>query len=117
VDCFLSRKPECFTLSSTSIDQVVLTIELDPYDAHVPDQMSLRMSVLEIAHKLRDEIQERLAKAGVEVIEARISLKSSGCFVRKGRRLTLSLPESGEPPANRKRRGYCMFFRQTEAML
>jgi regulator of protease activity HflC (stomatin/prohibitin superfamily) len=44
-----------------------------PYDAHVPDQMSLRMSVLEIAHKLRDEIQERLAKAGVEVVEARIS--------------------------------------------
>ncbi len=44
-----------------------------PYDAHLPDQMSLRMSVLEIAHKLRDEIQERLAKAGVEVVEARIS--------------------------------------------
>ena len=35
--------------------------------------MSLRMSVVEIAHQLRDEIQERLAKAGVEVIEARIS--------------------------------------------
>jgi regulator of protease activity HflC (stomatin/prohibitin superfamily) len=44
-----------------------------PYDAHVPDQMSLRMSVTEITHRLRDEIQERLAKAGVEVIEARIS--------------------------------------------
>ena len=35
--------------------------------------MSLRMSVVEIAHRLRDEIQERLAKAGVEVIEARIT--------------------------------------------
>jgi regulator of protease activity HflC (stomatin/prohibitin superfamily) len=44
-----------------------------PYDAHEPGQMSLRMSVIEIAHRLRDEIQERLAKAGVEVIEARIS--------------------------------------------
>jgi regulator of protease activity HflC (stomatin/prohibitin superfamily) len=44
-----------------------------PYDAHVPEQMSLRMSVIEIAHRLRDEIQERLTKAGVEVIEARIS--------------------------------------------
>ena len=36
-------------------------------------QMSLRMSVVEIAHRLRDEIQERLEKAGVEVIEARIT--------------------------------------------
>jgi regulator of protease activity HflC (stomatin/prohibitin superfamily) len=44
-----------------------------PYDAHQEGQMSLRMSVVEIAHKLRDEIQERLTKAGVEVIEARIS--------------------------------------------
>jgi regulator of protease activity HflC (stomatin/prohibitin superfamily) len=44
-----------------------------PYDSHGDDQMSLRMSVLDIAHKMRDEIQERLAKAGVEVIEARIS--------------------------------------------
>ena len=44
-----------------------------PYDAHVEGQMSLRMSVIEIAHKLRDEIQERLTKAGIEVIEARIT--------------------------------------------
>jgi regulator of protease activity HflC (stomatin/prohibitin superfamily) len=44
-----------------------------PYDAHVEGQMSLRMSSGEIAHKLREEIQERLAQAGVEVIEARIS--------------------------------------------
>jgi malate/lactate dehydrogenase len=34
---------------------------------------ALRMSVSEIAHKLRDEIQERVATAGVEVIEARIT--------------------------------------------
>jgi regulator of protease activity HflC (stomatin/prohibitin superfamily) len=44
-----------------------------PYDAHLDGQMSLRMSVNEIAHKLRDEIQERVANAGVEVIEARIT--------------------------------------------
>ena len=44
-----------------------------PYDAHVEGQISLRMSAGEIAHKLRDEIQERLAQAGVAVIEARIS--------------------------------------------
>lgn len=44
-----------------------------PYDAHVEGQLSLRMSAGEIAHQLRSEIQERLAKAGVEVIEARIS--------------------------------------------
>jgi regulator of protease activity HflC (stomatin/prohibitin superfamily) len=44
-----------------------------PYDAHQDGQMSLRMSAGEISHKLREEIQERLAKAGVEVIEARIA--------------------------------------------
>ena len=44
-----------------------------PYDAHLEGQMSLRMSVNEIAHKLRDEIQERVATAGVEIIEARIT--------------------------------------------
>jgi len=44
-----------------------------PYDAHDEGQISLRMSVQEISQRLREEIQERLAKAGVEVIEARIS--------------------------------------------
>ena len=44
-----------------------------PYDAHQEGQASLRMSAGEIAHRLREEIQERLTKAGVEVIEARIS--------------------------------------------
>jgi len=44
-----------------------------PYDSHLEGDMSLRMSVLDIAHQLRDEIQDRLAKAGVEVIEARIT--------------------------------------------
>jgi regulator of protease activity HflC (stomatin/prohibitin superfamily) len=44
-----------------------------PYDAHQEGQLSLRMSAGEIANRLRIEIQERLSKAGVEVIEARIS--------------------------------------------
>jgi len=44
-----------------------------PYDAHQDGQMSLRMSVMEIAHKLREEIQERVGKAGVEIVEARIT--------------------------------------------
>ena len=44
-----------------------------PYDAHEEGQIALRISAVEIAHKLRDEIQERLVSAGVEVIEARIS--------------------------------------------
>jgi len=44
-----------------------------PYDSHREGDTSLRMSVLDIAHQLRDEIQERLAKAGVEVVEARIT--------------------------------------------
>jgi regulator of protease activity HflC (stomatin/prohibitin superfamily) len=44
-----------------------------PYDAHEEGQLSLRGSGAEVSHRLRQEIQERLAKAGVEVIEARIS--------------------------------------------
>src|SRR5438105_1381783 len=44
-----------------------------PYDAHNEGQLSLRTGVIEITHRLRDEIQERLATAGVEVIDARIT--------------------------------------------
>ncbi len=44
-----------------------------PYDTHVDGEPSLRMSAGEISHRLSQEIQDRLAKAGVEVIEARIS--------------------------------------------
>jgi regulator of protease activity HflC (stomatin/prohibitin superfamily) len=44
-----------------------------PYDAHVEGHISLRGSTDQVAGKLKAEIQERLAKAGVEVIEARIS--------------------------------------------
>ena len=44
-----------------------------PYDAHEEGQLSLRGSPLEITDHLRNEMQERLAMAGVEVLEARIS--------------------------------------------
>jgi hypothetical protein len=44
-----------------------------PYDAHEEGHLSLRGSTDEIAKQLKAEIQDRLSKAGVEVIEARIS--------------------------------------------
>ena len=44
-----------------------------PYDAHQEGELSLRGSGAEVSQRLRQEIHERLAKAGVEVIEARIS--------------------------------------------
>ena len=43
------------------------------YDSHTEGQMSLRSHTAETADKLKKEIQDRLTKAGVEVIEARIS--------------------------------------------
>jgi len=44
-----------------------------PYDAHEEGELSLRGSAAEVSQRLRHEIQERLATAGIEVIEARIS--------------------------------------------
>ena len=44
-----------------------------PYDAHLDDQLSLRGSTAEVAKDLKHEVQDRLSKAGVEVIEARLS--------------------------------------------
>jgi regulator of protease activity HflC (stomatin/prohibitin superfamily) len=43
------------------------------YEAHEEDQMSLRGNTNAVADHLKKEIQDRLAKAGVEVMEARIS--------------------------------------------
>jgi len=43
------------------------------YDAHEDGKLSLRSSVDEISDRLRTEIQSRLSKAGIEVIESRIS--------------------------------------------
>ncbi len=44
-----------------------------PYDAHNEGDIALRASQGTISDQLREEIQDRLLKAGVEVIEARIS--------------------------------------------
>ena len=45
-----------------------------PYDSHSGDhELSLRGATLEIAEQLQREIHERLAQAGVDVLEARIS--------------------------------------------
>jgi regulator of protease activity HflC (stomatin/prohibitin superfamily) len=44
-----------------------------PYDSHEDGQVCLRQTVGEVTDRLRQEIQDRLAKAGIEVIEARIS--------------------------------------------
>jgi regulator of protease activity HflC (stomatin/prohibitin superfamily) len=44
-----------------------------PYDSHDETRESLRGTTAEVAKELKAEVQDRLAKAGVEVIEARIS--------------------------------------------
>jgi regulator of protease activity HflC (stomatin/prohibitin superfamily) len=44
-----------------------------PYEAHEDDQIALRSNPKEIATCLKEEVQDRLDKAGVQVIEARIS--------------------------------------------
>jgi len=44
-----------------------------PYEAHADEEIALRSDPQAIAEKLRDEVQDRLEKAGVQVIEARIS--------------------------------------------
>jgi len=44
-----------------------------PYESHSDDQIALRSDPKAIAEKLRDEVQDRLDTAGVEVIEARIT--------------------------------------------
>jgi hypothetical protein len=43
------------------------------YDSHIEGQMSLRANTADVAAHLKTEIQDRLSKAGVEVLEARIS--------------------------------------------
>jgi hypothetical protein len=43
------------------------------YDAHVEGEVALRGNATEVSAQLRTEIQDRLARAGIEVIEARLS--------------------------------------------
>jgi regulator of protease activity HflC (stomatin/prohibitin superfamily) len=44
-----------------------------PYDAHDDTAVSLRGNTAAVARDLKQEIQDRLSRAGVEVVEARIS--------------------------------------------
>ncbi len=44
-----------------------------PYEPHEGEGLALRSNPVEIAHALREEIQDRLETAGVTVVEARIS--------------------------------------------
>jgi regulator of protease activity HflC (stomatin/prohibitin superfamily) len=44
-----------------------------PYDQHEEGQVALRSHAAEISKHLRDELSERLADAGVQVLDARIS--------------------------------------------
>lgn len=44
-----------------------------PYEAHGGEEIALRSHPQVIAERLREEVQDRLDRAGVEVIEARIS--------------------------------------------
>jgi regulator of protease activity HflC (stomatin/prohibitin superfamily) len=44
-----------------------------PYDAHTEGEVALSSHTAEVSAKIRTEIQDRLEKAGVEVIEARVS--------------------------------------------
>ncbi len=44
-----------------------------PYDQHEEGQVALRSHAAEISQHLRDELSERLADAGVKVLDARIS--------------------------------------------
>jgi regulator of protease activity HflC (stomatin/prohibitin superfamily) len=44
-----------------------------PYDSHTAGEMSLSQQTTEVSHTLEKHLVERLLKAGVEVIEARIS--------------------------------------------
>lgn len=44
-----------------------------PYDQHTDGQLALRSHAAEISQHLKDELAERLADAGVQVLDARIS--------------------------------------------
>jgi regulator of protease activity HflC (stomatin/prohibitin superfamily) len=44
-----------------------------PYDAYIEGHMSLRGNTTEVAEQMKSEVDQRLHKAGVEVLEARIN--------------------------------------------
>jgi regulator of protease activity HflC (stomatin/prohibitin superfamily) len=56
------------------VDDYVNFVEIQSYEPHDDDGgLALRSNPKEIAQALREEVQDRLAQAGVTVIEARIS--------------------------------------------
>ena len=61
--------------SESALRNLATQYAYDPhtYDAQTGSQLSLRANIEEVAAQLQKEIQARLAKAGVEVMEARIS--------------------------------------------
>lgn len=44
-----------------------------PYEPHTPGEISLRSHPNEVAQKLRDELQERISIAGIEIMETQLS--------------------------------------------
>lgn len=44
-----------------------------PLEPHAEDQVSLRSHPFQISDDLRDEIQKQLGKAGIQIVEAKIS--------------------------------------------
>ncbi len=44
-----------------------------PYDQHTPDQIALRSHAAEVSEHLKQQLDERLTTAGIDVLEARIS--------------------------------------------
>lgn len=44
-----------------------------PYDAHAPNEVALATHQEEVSHELQQELVARFAKAGVEVVESRVS--------------------------------------------
>ncbi len=75
------------------------------YDSHDNSEMSLRGSTDEIAEKLKEEIQNRLSQAGVNVIEARISHLAYARRNRGGHASAAASQRGDRRPAENRRRG------------
>lgn len=77
-----------------------------PYDQHEEGQIALRSHPQEISQHLQDQIAERLGKAGVDVIEARISHLAYAPEIARGH-AAAATGQRGDrgPHADRRRRG------------
>ena len=77
------------------------------YDAHDEKQLSLRANTAEVAEQLKGEIQDRLAKAGVEVLESRLShLAYAPEIAQVMLRRQQGVGHHRRPPEDRRRRGH-----------